>query len=69
VKPFSLLFIIVGSFAAGVIIRDQADDKRLAACQQHQERAVQFSTLVVACLNGYAVTDGEVMYRCKRSKS
>jgi hypothetical protein len=65
-KPFALFLLIIGSFGAGIAVRDQADDERLEACQQHQSRAVQFSEVLSACLNGYAITDGTEVVACRQ---
>jgi hypothetical protein len=63
------LMLAVLSFGAGVAFRDSADDPKLSSCQQHQERAVQFSTIVTNCLNQGWITDGESLYQCRRKKS
>lgn len=60
-------FVAVFAFAAGVLVRDQAQDRtaEAQACQQERQRASQFAAAVANVLNGGGLETNDVRASCR----
>ena len=63
-QSYLYIALVAFGFAAGVLVRDQKDDERMAACEQNKERAIQFGTVLSACLNGERIEGPDRIVRC-----
>jgi hypothetical protein len=61
------VFIAVFAFAAGVIVRDQAQDYTPLgyACMQERQRASQFAAAIAHVLNGGSIETNDVRASCR----
>lgn len=62
-------FIVVYAFAAGVLVRDVAQDfippQRDIACERHRENAERFARAIAEVLNGRAIRSDTDVAVCR----